>query len=196
VYVVEASGIESRDWSRASTEATPVSTVTAVEAQMNLTIISVPYAGGRLEEGKGKGPSRHLAARPDGRLTELGHNVDLVTVHPRLEDAHDEPEAATRIAAVLGAAVSQAARSQRFPLVLAGNCNSCLGTLAGPQLERGDAGPGEGIVWFDTHGDLNTPESSPGGFFDGMGLCSFRRRASCYPTPGGAGGADRGAGDR
>jgi arginase len=48
-----------------------------------------------------------------------------------------------------------------FPLVLAGNCNSCLGTVAG-------LGP-VGVVWFDAHADFDTPDRSLG-FFDGMGL--------------------------
>jgi arginase family enzyme len=61
---------------------------------MNLTIISVPYAGGRREEGMGKGPSCYLAAGPNERLRELGHHVNVVTIRPQLEDAHDEPEAA------------------------------------------------------------------------------------------------------
>jgi arginase len=49
------------------------------------------------------------------------------------------------------------------PLVLAGNCNSCLGTLAG--LHR-DAG----IIWFDAHGDFNTPETTVSGALEGMSL--------------------------
>jgi arginase len=48
-----------------------------------------------------------------------------------------------------------------FPVVLAGNCNSCLGTVAG-------LGP-VGVVWFDAHPDFDTPDRSLG-FFDGMGL--------------------------
>jgi arginase len=48
-----------------------------------------------------------------------------------------------------------------FPVVLAGNCNSCLGTVAG--LGR------VGVVWFDAHADFDTPDRSLG-FFDGMGL--------------------------
>lgn len=48
--------------------------------------------------------------------------------------------------------------------MLAGNCNSCLGTLAGIGQDP------LGIVWFDAHGDFNTPETTLSGFFDGMGL--------------------------
>jgi arginase len=52
-----------------------------------------------------------------------------------------------------------------FPLVLAGNCNSCLGTVAG----LGPGAGGLGVVWFDAHADFDTCDRSLG-FFDGMGL--------------------------
>ena len=51
-----------------------------------------------------------------------------------------------------------------LPIVLAGNCNSCVGTVAG--VGAADLG----ILWFDAHGDLNTPETTESGFLDGMGL--------------------------
>jgi arginase family enzyme len=51
-----------------------------------------------------------------------------------------------------------------FPLVLAGNCNTAVGTLSGADPE------GLGVVWFDAHGDFNTPETTTTGFIDGMGL--------------------------
>jgi arginase len=52
----------------------------------------------------------------------------------------------------------------RFPVVLAGNCNSCLGTIAGIGEKQ------LGVVWLDAHGDFNTPETTLSGFFDGMGV--------------------------
>jgi arginase len=65
--------------------------------------------------------------------------------------------------------VSSAIRSNRFPIVLAGNCNSCLGTVAG-------IGPSRlGVVWFDAHGDF-TPETTVSGFLDGMGLAMLTGR--------------------
>lgn len=53
---------------------------------------------------------------------------------------------------------------ERFPLVLAGNCGAAVGVVAGlpPQ--------GLGVVWLDSHGDFNTPDTSESGFLDGMGL--------------------------
>jgi arginase len=65
----------------------------------------------------------------------------------------------------LGGAVRRAVEDRAFPLVLAGNCNSCLGTVAGLD----PAGAPVGVVWFDAHPDFDTPDRSLG-FFDGMSL--------------------------
>jgi arginase len=59
--------------------------------------------------------------------------------------------------------LAQAVRIHERPaIVLAGNCNSCLGTLAA--LED------PGIVWLDAHGDFNTPETTISGALEGMSL--------------------------
>jgi arginase len=48
--------------------------------------------------------------------------------------------------------------------VLAGNCNSCPGTLAAVANLR------TGTFWFDAHGDFHTPETSLTGSLEGMSL--------------------------
>jgi arginase len=61
--------------------------------------------------------------------------------------------------------VRQAIAEGGFPLVLSGNCNTAaIGAIAGAGSE------GLGIVWFDAHGEFNTPETTTTGFIDGMGL--------------------------
>ena len=54
-----------------------------------------------------------------------------------------------------------------FPLVLAGNCSTAVGTFAGLR-SRSRKVPG--VCWFDAHGDFNTPETTESGFLDGMAL--------------------------
>ena len=79
----------------------------------------------------------------------------------------DDPEI-VRIAEAdrrLARSVRSAVRAGALPLVLAGNCNSCLGTTAGLDATAGSLG----VVWFDAHPDFDTPDRSLG-FFDGMGL--------------------------
>jgi arginase len=57
-----------------------------------------------------------------------------------------------------------------FPLVLAGNCNSALGTTAGAGMDD------LGVVWFDAHADFDDPEENTSGFFDVMGLAMLTGR--------------------
>ena len=71
-----------------------------------------------------------------------------------------------RLATRVAAAVADGA----FPLVLAGNCNSCLGTTAGVGAEN------LGVVWFDAHADFDDPEENESGFFDVMGLAMLTGR--------------------
>ena len=51
-------------------------------------------------------------------------------------------------------------------LVLGGDCTTHAGALAG--LRRARPGQRFGIAWFDAHGDLNTPGSTPSGNVWGM----------------------------
>jgi arginase family enzyme len=52
------------------------------------------------------------------------------------------------------------------PLVLGGCCCSHIGAVEGLAARQGRLG----LVWFDAHGDLNTPETSPSGNTWGMPL--------------------------
>ena len=52
------------------------------------------------------------------------------------------------------------------PLVLGGDCCSHIGAIEGLAARQGRLS----VVWFDAHGDLNTPESSPSGNAWGMPL--------------------------
>ena len=71
---------------------------------------------------------------------------------------------------LLSLEVSSAVNEGAFPLVLAGNCNSCLGNIAGINSDQ------LGVVWFDAHGEFNTPETTLSGFLDGMPLATATGR--------------------
>ena len=61
--------------------------------------------------------------------------------------------------------VDAARRAGAFPVVLSGSC--CVAAL-GVVAAMDEREPG--VVWFDAHGDFNTPETTTFGYFDGMGL--------------------------
>ncbi|HEX5493873.1 MAG TPA: arginase family protein [Mycobacteriales bacterium] len=62
--------------------------------------------------------------------------------------------------------VAEAVHQDDRPVVLSGDCTTSLGTLTG--LQRRGLDPA--VVWFDAHGDLNTPRTSPSGYLGGMPL--------------------------
>ena len=70
--------------------------------------------------------------------------------------------------------IAAATRSGDLACILAGNCNSAVGTISGLQLS--DPGRPLGVVWFDGHGDCNTPDTFTGTFLDAMGISTITGR--------------------
>ncbi|MFX1508441.1 MAG: arginase family protein [Promethearchaeota archaeon] len=130
---------------------------------MKITLISVPFHLGQENVGMGSGPTHYLNAGIDQKLRNQGYQVKIETI--QLPQRHENVVTNTAVLSnSLGDIVKKALKDDFFPFILGGNCNTCLGTLAG--FEE----PKPGIIWFDAHGDFNTPETTPSGFFDGMGL--------------------------
>ena len=137
---------------------------------MKVRLISVPYDAGRFMAGLGLGPVAILKAGLAGRLTAGGHDVTeemLALPEPRPREITTGFAMAGEIARACRAALA----SEQFPLVLAGNCLSALGVFAGV---RADA-----ALWFDAHGDLNTPQTTRSGLLDGMALAIVM--GLCWP---------------
>ncbi|HSB00004.1 MAG TPA: arginase family protein [Anaerolineales bacterium] len=130
---------------------------------MNIQIIQVPYDSGHKGIRTGRGPEYFLQHGMEQIFRDDGHQVDAYRIEseaPLTTEIGTAFELNRRLAKQVRSAIS----SKMFPVVLAGNCNSCLGTLAGIGQNQ------VGIVWFDAHGDFNTPETTLSGFLDGMGL--------------------------
>ena len=137
---------------------------------MRITVLSVPYDLGREGEGVALGPGRYLDGGLVAALCERGHQASVVAVE-RPEPFTDELSAVVGIARVLAGEARRAVASGSFPLVAGGNCNVALGMTAG-------LGPADtAVVWFDAHGDYNTPQTTPSGFLDGMPLAMATGRA-------------------
>lgn len=130
---------------------------------MKLHVIQVPYDLGREEVGMGKAPPRLLQAGADRLLTEQGYEVSVERVQ-RAQPYRDEHSAIADVQQQLAGAVRQAMAQGKVPVVLGGTCNVSLGTLGGFDHAQ------TGIIWFDAHGDFNTPETTISGYFAGMPL--------------------------
>ena len=139
---------------------------------MDLRVIAVPYRYDEAEVGLGAGPRALLEAGLLGRLREAGVSVGDAA-EARLADDERVPDRVAvnvgRIGRATAALVATARRDRQPVLVLAGDDTAAVGIVAGVQ-RGGDPHAAVGIVWFDAHGDFNTPRTSVSGILAGMPL--------------------------
>jgi arginase len=128
---------------------------------MRVVLVQTPYHLGHEGVGMGAGPLA-LAHGAAEALAGEGHEADVLRV-TRRDDETNEVGASFAVVRQVAEAVADVLARGAFPLVLAGNCMSSLGTVAALGKEAG-------VVWFDAHPDFNTTEHSLSGFADGMGL--------------------------
>lgn len=130
---------------------------------MKIQVIQVPYDSGHESLRTGRGPGYFLQRGVTQILEIEGHTVDTVRLESK-ETFRADIETTFELDHMLAEHVHAAISSDTFPFVLSGACHSCVGTLAG-------LGPDPvGMVWFDSHGDFNTPETTISGMLDGMGV--------------------------
>lgn len=130
---------------------------------MQINVLQVPYDSGHWEERQGNGPKRFIEKGLVRVLEADGHQVEVDRIDADTPYT-TEITTAFELNRALSIKVKAAVGKGWFPLVLAGNCNACLGTLGG----IGSTTPG--VIWFDAHGEFNTPETTLSGFLDGMPL--------------------------
>lgn len=137
---------------------------------VHVEVLVVPYDSGIPDARMGRGPRELISA---GITSELGAGAVVTEYTPSDGSFRGEVASAFDIQRWLAARVSACRGRGAFPLVLAGNCMSALGTFAGLR-SRSRKVPG--VCWFDAHGDFNTPETSESGFLDGMALAALTGR--------------------
>ncbi|HYO50535.1 MAG TPA: arginase family protein, partial [Chloroflexia bacterium] len=132
-------------------------------------IIAVPYDSGHRGLRMGKGPGHLLEHGLTDKLSAAGHDVSVQYVEAESTFTL-EVGTSYELYRSLAGCVRVACEAGRFPLVLAGNCGSVLGTTAGVRPAR------LGVIWLDAHGDFNTPDTTTSGFLDGMALATATGR--------------------
>lgn len=147
---------------------------------MKIRIIQVPYDCGYKDTRQGLAPDYFIKHGLVEKFAHAGHQADVSRIDTQSEFTM-EVGTAFELNRLLSREVGSAVREGAFPLVLAGNCNSCLGNIAGINPDR------LGVVWFDAHGEYNTPETTLSGFLDGMPLATATGRcwqAAARTIPG------------
>ena len=138
-----------------------------------MRLLGVPTSAGAFAPGQEQAPAALRAAGLVERLRDAGVEVEDLGDSPvwRWRPDPDNPRAQNRdavaaVAAETAARVEQALDAGEPLLVLGGDCTVELGTVAG-HVARGER---VGLVYFDVHPDLNTPQSVHAGAFDWMGV--------------------------
>ncbi|AZO64978.1 MULTISPECIES: arginase family protein [unclassified Mesorhizobium] len=131
---------------------------------MKLSIILAPYDSGLYHAGCGQGPDAIIAGGLVDELTFRGHDVVVEDIGEVGDAQRREIATGFAVCRAVATKVDLARDDERFPIVLAGNCLTAAGAVAGNAADS--------IIWVDQHGDLNTPETSAYGFLDGMALAT------------------------
>ena len=144
----------------------------------NIEVIGVPVDLGAGRRGVDMGPSAIRIADLEPRLEQLGHKVqDFGDLNVMIPETQKIGEGKLRYKAPILAicdelrqAVGQSLEKHRLPLVLGGDHSIAIGSVAGSTGHFADKGEALGLIWFDAHGDANTPETTPSGNIHGMSL--------------------------
>lgn len=136
-----------------------------------LGIIGVPSSAGARRTGQEQAPQSFRRAGLIKNLHSAGLEVvdlgDLPETpfrpdeqHPKAQNLQLVIDVASRVANQVDSAV----RDNALPIVLGGDCTIALGVVAGLIGHT----PNLGLMYFDGDVDLNTPDTTPSGIFDGM----------------------------
>lgn len=146
-------------------------------------VIGVPMDHGAGRRGVGMGPAAIRIAGLHARLHQLGYEVhDLGDLSIPAPETLSHGEVTAKYLPLIAKSCTELAdfipsmfADGGFPLVLGGDHSIAIGTISGLALEQHRrqrstpaAPPRIGVVWFDAHGDINRPDTSPSGNIHGM----------------------------
>jgi arginase len=147
-------------------------------AAKKITFIGVPLDLGAGRRGVDMGPSAFRVAEIHSRVRSLGYDVvDRGDIDVFIQETHDPGDPHMKYlkeirhtCEVVRDEVDAALGQGTMPVVLGGDHSIAMGTIAGVSRHFGKKDERIGLIWFDAHGDMNTPETSPSGNIHGMPL--------------------------
>jgi arginase len=146
-----------------------------------VSIIGVPLSFGAGTAGVDLGPAAMRVARLNQRLASLGYEVrdlgDMRLERPtHIAAPHDKAKYMREISIAceeLATEVQNVMRAGEFPIILGGDHSIAAGTIAGASAVFHERQQPIGLIWFDAHADMNTPETSGSGHVHGMPLAAL-----------------------
>jgi len=143
-----------------------------------IAMLGVPMDLGGGRRGVDMGPSAIRIAGIDAEIGRLGLRFTDRGNVPVREPVSREPTTprARFLAEIaeccrdLRVAVERSLEEGELPLVVGGDHSIAVGSVAATSSYHHRRGEALGLLWFDAHGDMNTPETSPSGNIHGMPL--------------------------
>lgn len=150
------------------------------------TIIGVLMDLGADRRGVDMGPSAIRVAGLNDRLRRLGYEVQdagniPVRIAEMMEVHNPHAKYLPEIAAAcqqLADQVEAALEAGSIPIILGGDHSIAIGSVAGLAAYYRKHEQRVGVIWFDAHGDMNTPETSPSGNIHGMPFAAILGRGA------------------
>jgi arginase len=147
-------------------------------AGRRVSILGVPCGFGASIAGVDLGPAAMRVARLRQRVAQLGYEVrDLGDM--RLECPNEPAPSGEKLKFLrevaagntqLAADVKKILEGGELPIILGGDHSIAIGSVAGVTSFYRARGEAVGLIWFDAHADMNTPETTPSGNIHGMPL--------------------------
>ena len=146
--------------------------------QKAIGILGVPLGYGASMAGVDMGPHALRVARLKQRIKSLGYSVrDLgdmrisdPEVPPNEEDNLKYLPEITAACEDLAKQVEGILDANELPLILGGDHSIAIGSIAGVSSYFRKQQETLGLIWFDAHADMNTPQTTPSGNIHGMPL--------------------------
>lgn len=155
-------------------------------AGRRVSILGVPCGFGASIAGVDLGPAAMRVARLRQRIAQLGYEVrDLGDL--RLECPNESAPAGDKVKFLrevaagctqLAADVKKILEGGELPVVLGGDHSIAVGSIAGVTSFYRARAETVGLIWFDAHADMNTPETTPSGNIHGMPLAALFGRGA------------------
>jgi arginase len=146
-----------------------------------VSILGVPLGIGCSIPGVDIGPAALRVARLNQRVAQLGYEVrdlgDMRIVRPpEMAEASGKVKYLQEISRVcedLASEVQAILRAGELPITLGGDHSIAIGSISGVSAFYHERDQALGLIWFDAHADMNTPETSPSGNIHGMPLSAL-----------------------
>ncbi len=134
-------------------------------------IFGVPLDLGTNKLGVDMGPTAIRYADLNHALTynridfeDYGDLVIKQSIYDNSVSTSGFKEEISEVSEKLAGLTHQALKEDYVPVILGGDHSSSIGSIAGASKKAGRLG----LLWLDTHPDVNTPETSPSGNVHGM----------------------------